>query len=75
MHDPVLEVVLDRFESDYAVLRVKDAKEILWPRRALPADAREGSVLYLQALSNKEKEAEREAIAKTLLNEVLKNGS
>lgn len=75
MHDILLEAILDRFEGEYAVLRVKDAKEIMWPRRALPPDAREGCVFYLQALSSQEKEAEREALAKTLLNEVLKNGS
>ena len=72
MDDFFLEAVLDRFEGDTAVLRVKDAKEILWPKRALPADAREGSFVYLQALSGKEKEIEREKLAKTLLNEVLK---
>lgn len=75
MHEFVLEAVIDRFEGETAILRVKDAKEILWPKSALPADTREGGVVYLQALSSKEKEAEREALAKTLLNEVLKNGS
>lgn len=72
MHELFVEAVVDRFEKNSAVLRTKDAGEILWPKKALPAEAGEGSVVYLQALTGEHKEAEREKLAKTLLNEVLK---
>ena len=34
--------VVDRYEGDYAVLVFDDGQRLLWPRKQLPAEAREG---------------------------------
>jgi len=39
-----MRIVIDRFEGDYAVLDV-DGEMVDFPRRAVPADAKEGTIL------------------------------
>ena len=34
--------VVDRYEGDYAVLAFDDGQKLLWPKKQLPAGAREG---------------------------------
>jgi hypothetical protein len=45
-------VVVDRFEGDFAVLELA-AHTVDWPRAALPAGAKEGSI-FLLTLSEEE---------------------
>jgi len=40
--DLSLHGVVDRHEGDYAVLVFDDGQRLLWPRKQLPAEAREG---------------------------------
>lgn len=68
-----LQATVDRFEGEYAILKTEDGEELKWPRKNLPSSVHEGNILYLQTMLNTEKEAEREKLAKTLLNEILKN--
>lgn len=63
-------VTLDRLEGDFAVLRHRD-HEILWPTEDLPADSREGDVITLTAMNEKEATKSRGEMAKTILNDIL----
>ncbi|MDP3244189.1 MAG: DUF3006 domain-containing protein [bacterium] len=71
MPENFLQTILDRFEGELAVLKTDHGQEFLWPRERLPEGAKESSVVYLEALLSPEKEAEREKLAKKILNEIL----
>lgn len=63
---------VDRFEGKHAVLLTDDKQEIKWPIKNLPDDAKEGSLIRLIVSTNRTEQAEREKLAKALLNEILK---
>lgn len=66
-----LTFTIDRFEGDYAVLLTPDNAVINWPKKQLPAEAREGAVLVFEINSDEMSEAARAVSAKDLLNEIL----
>lgn len=67
--------VIDRFEGTMAVLKFDDGQELLWPIKRLPEDCKEGAVVRVVISTAKTEEEEREKLAKTLINELLKNDS
>lgn len=70
----IISVTLDRFEASYAVIKTDDGQEILWPAQKLPADVKEGDVLKLRLGTSATETAEREKLAKQILEEILKRG-
>lgn len=66
-----LKAVIDRFEGESAVVKLEDGQEIIWPKKDLPEDAKEGSALRLSVSTSQSDEEERTKLAKTLLNEIL----
>lgn len=66
-----IKATIDRFEGEVAVIKTDDGQEILWPKKDLPEDAKEGSALRLNASTSQGDEEERTKLAKTLLNEIL----
>lgn len=67
-----IKAVIDRFEGKSAVLVTDDKQKILWPIKNLPDDIQEGSAVRLVISTSKTDEEEREKMAKTILNEILK---
>jgi hypothetical protein len=67
-----LKATLDRFEGKQAVLKTDDGQEIVWPIKNLPDDIHEGSVVRLVLSTSQTDEEERQKMAKSLLNEILK---
>jgi hypothetical protein len=67
-----IKAVIDRFEGKNAVLRTEDGQELIWPIKNLPEDATEGSSIRLVLSTSITDKEEREKLAKTLLNEILK---
>ena len=67
-----LKGVVDRFEGKVAVIKTDDSQEVKWPINNLPEDAEEGTSVRLVITTSKSDEEEREKIAKTMLNEILK---
>lgn len=67
-----IKAVVDRFEGKFAVLVTDDKQKILWPIKNLPDDIQEGSAVRLVISTSKTDEEEREKMAKTILNEILK---
>lgn len=63
---------VDRFEGKYAVLKTDDKQEIKWLIKNLPDDVKEGSLVRLVVSTHRTEQAEREKLAKTLLNDILK---
>lgn len=66
------EAIVDRFEGEFAILKTNGQPDISWPKQKLPEGAKEGSVIYLfVALTHNDEERER--LAKSLLNTILKD--
>jgi len=63
---------IDRFEGKIAIIKTDDGQEIKWPINNLPDDAEEGASVRLNLCTSKSDEEEREKIAKSMLNEILK---
>jgi hypothetical protein len=67
--------VIDRLEGDKAVIRLDDGQQVIWPMADLPEGAAEGEAVRLVLYTAKDDQAEREQMAKTILNEILKDQS
>jgi len=74
-----LKAVLDRFEGHKGVLLFDDAdllgplagQELVLPKRLLPPDLNIGDVLVLDFLTDEQSTLEREAIARSVLEDIL----
>ena len=66
-----LKTTIDRFEGEYAVLTFGH-EQLLWPKHKLPDHAKEGDILVLSAKRDEDARKDREALAKTVINELLK---
>lgn len=65
------EFAFDRIEGDRAVLISDDKIELILPKKMLPTDAKEGSVLSISISTDELETKKREKTAKELLNEIL----
>ena len=63
---------IDRIEKEKAILKLDDGQSLDWSVVNLPVDVAEGSRVKLILSSDKTEEKEREELAKTVLNEILK---
>ena len=68
-----LKATVDRFEGDFAVLSLEDGQKLNWPKEKLPKDIKEGSVVWLSILEDKEATKNQRELAKEILNEILKS--
>lgn len=66
-----INLTIDRFELDKAVLKTEDGQSIIWPKNNLPENAREGTVLNFNILTDLETEKDKRKLAKEILNEIL----
>ena len=64
--------VVDRIEGNKAVLKLDDGQSLFWSMDNWPVEASEGTVVKLVLMTDKDEEAEREKMAKAVLNEILK---
>ncbi|MDO8507915.1 MAG: DUF3006 domain-containing protein [bacterium] len=62
---------VDRFEGDFAVV-IADSISIDIPKGILPEDAKEGDVIYIRVTNDEEETKSQGELARSLLNEVLK---
>lgn len=69
----LINLTIDRFEADKAVLATNDSTKIIWPKNKLPADVHEGSVLSFDITEAAEREKRDKQTAKDLINEIIKN--
>jgi len=64
-------LTIDRFENTKAVLKTAEGETIVWPKKSLPANVKEGSVLSFHIAGSEEVEKEKKDQAKNILNELL----
>lgn len=65
-----IQCTIDRFENEVAVLLTEAKEEILIPKKYLPSQAREGSVVAVKINNIEDLEKQREQTAKDILNEL-----
>lgn len=64
-------VTLDRFEGDFAVVLV-GSENLNIPKKMMPEDSKEGDVVYITISSDNTETENQEELARSILNEVLK---
>jgi len=67
-----LEGTIESFEQKSAVIITKDGQRLLWPISNLPEDCEISTLVRIILTTGMEDEKERENIAKTILNKILK---
>jgi hypothetical protein len=67
----MINIIIDRFENDKAVLKTEDGNTIIWPKDKLPNNTKEGSVLVFDILKDEEAQISKKKLAKNILNEIL----
>lgn len=65
------QLTIDRFEGEKAILKTAEGETIIWPKKIIPSEAKEGSVLFFQITNNQEAEKEKKDQGKNILNELL----
>lgn len=65
--------VIDRFEGQKAVIKLDDGQQVIWPASELPERLTEGDNLRLVLSTSRDGTAEREEMAKAVLNKILKD--
>jgi len=68
---PSYQGTVDRFEEKLAVIKLNDGTEVLWPVKNLADEITAGSKVQITISDNLNGQKEKEAMAKTLLNEIL----
>jgi len=58
-------------EGQQAVIKLDDGNEVLWPVKNLEAELTTGSKLNITIATGAEETTDKEAMARTLLNDVL----
>lgn len=77
MNNPLsiqMKATLDRYENDFAVFVLDGGGELQLLKTTLSAPMPEGSIVFLSINDLPHDEVEREQLAKTILNQILKKG-
>ncbi len=67
-----LDAVIERFEDTAAIVTTGDGQQLRWPIKNLPENIEKGQAVRLTLSSAASELAEREMIAKSILNQILK---
>ena len=67
-----LEGTIDRFEEEYAVIKLDDGQTLDWPLQNLPEEMAEGEAVKIYIKPDDVETGANAAKAKELLNELLK---
>ena len=63
---------IDRFEDGAAIIKTQDGQTLKWPKENLPHDYKAGHAVTLLIKNSENDQAQREQMAKTILNQLLK---
>ncbi len=71
-HNFFIPGVIDRFEGREAIIITEDNQKLHWPINRLPVDCQEGTHVRLILSTSQSEQEEREKIAKSILNQLLR---
>lgn len=63
---------IERFEDAVAIIALADGQQIKWPIKTLPDGCAVGSTVRLILKTSESDQADREQLAKSILNEILR---
>lgn len=66
-----LQATVDRFENGFAILDFGKIGQLTMPKKYLPSDVGEGSVLTIELMSDKMATERKRNLAKAILKEIL----
>lgn len=66
-----INLTIDRFEENKAVLKTDDGVTVIWPKSKMPTGVKEGGLLSFTISSGGDEEEERRKVARDILNEIL----
>ena len=66
-----IQLTIDRFENEKAVLKFDSGETLVWPKSKLPENIKEGDVLKINIDSDSEATDSKHGEAKEILNELL----
>jgi hypothetical protein len=66
----LVELKVEKFENDKVILLTEDNDKIVWPRRQLPPEVKEGSLIAF-AINDQATKPDNKELAKDILNELL----
>ena len=64
--------IIDRFENGLAVIKTEDGQTLNWPKENLPQNCVAGQEVKILLKTSNNDQSEREELAKTILNQLLK---
>ena len=67
----LVELKVAKFENDKVILLTEDNDTVVWPRRQLPSDIKEGSLIAFTINDQAAKQPDNKELAKDILNELL----
>jgi len=62
---------IDRFEDKFAVIKLHEGAEILWPAKSLDPEATTGTKLTVTLAFQLKEQTEKTMLAKAMLNDIL----
>ncbi len=68
----IVKGIIDRLEENFAVIMLTGGGRVDWPISALPDDLEEGDAITFSINEDAKETKDREALAKELLNQILK---
>jgi hypothetical protein len=66
----LVELKVAKFENDKVILRTEDNDTVVWPRRQLPPDIKEGALVAF-TINDQTAKPDNKELAKDILNELL----
>ncbi|MBU0707311.1 hypothetical protein KKG41_02990 [Patescibacteria group bacterium] len=67
-----LKAIVDKYDGDFIVLRIGD-QELRWPKNKIVKKLNPGQEIHLSLKTTDEAKADKESLAKSILNEILKD--
>ena len=68
-----LKGIIDRFKDKLAIIITEDDQKLIWPIKDLPEDCEQGTAVRIILTTSRTDQEERDKVAKTVLNKILKN--
>lgn len=71
----LIELTIDRFENEKAILKTENNEIIVWPKNKLPKNSKEGSIIAFSIADSNDQKNNNKQLAKNILNEILNTDS
>lgn len=67
--------IIDRFEGEYAIIRLDNGQTLAWAKTNLPPKLHEGDAVVIELKDSAQATLEQQALAKEILNEIFNHAT